>query len=259
MKQTTESNPQRRRREMRIHGDRHLVLIAMVLALGAAPVALDGQEAAVITGRVTNAQTNDPQANATVTIRIPGDMLRATTSATGAYVIRGVPAGSHTITVNARGAAPQTRTLRVAPPGTVRADFVLEPAAARRPQTQAPARQLQAVRTDGDPDIRVASPRSREGFRNFWASLPRGEAAALDRRLTGLDSLFRRDGDVDRDLAAIRRQHPELFRLSAALQRETWNLVGPGGVDEGSVECNGLGWIGINGKVRCIGKLVVSD
>jgi hypothetical protein len=257
--ETSERNQQRRRREMSIHRPGPVVLAAMILALGAAPAALDGQEAAVITGRVTNAQGR-PEANATVTIRIPGDVLRATTSATGAYVIRGVPAGAHRISVNARGASPQTRTLRVAPAGTVRADFVLEPAAERRPQTQAPARQLQAVGAGGDaPDIRVDSPRPREGFRTFWASLPRAEAAALDQRLAGLDSLARRDGDVDRDLAAIRRQHPELFRLSATLQRETWNLVGPGGVDEGSVECNGLGWIGVNGKVRCIGKLVVSD
>jgi hypothetical protein len=243
---------------MSIHRGRHLAVIAMVLALGAAPVALDGQTG-VVTGRVTNAQTNDPYANATVTIRIPGDMLRATTSATGAYAIQGVPAGSHTITVNARGATQQSRTLRVTPAGRMRADFVLEPAAGERPQAQVVQGQLRGISSAEDPEIRVAAPRARQGFAEFWRSLSRAEAAALDRRLGELEARARRDGDVERDLALIRREHPQLFQHAATLQRESWNLVGPGGVDEGSVECNGIGWIGMNGKIRCIGKLVVTN
>jgi hypothetical protein len=244
---------------MRIHRHGTVVVAGMFLALGAAAAPLGGQEAAVVSGRVTNAQ-GAPEANATVTIAIPRSTLRATTNAAGEYAIRGVPAGDHRISVTGRGFAAQTRRLTVAGGVPARADFVVRRAAMReQAQEPAPQRQVREIGIAGEPEIRVASPRARQGFTEFWRSLSRAEAAALDRRLGELEARARRDGDVERDLALIRRQHPQLFQHAAALQGESWNLVGPGGVDEGSVECNGIGWIGMNGKIRCIGKLVVSD
>jgi hypothetical protein len=109
-----------------------------------------------------------------------------------------------------------------------------------------------------EPDARRVSATTRQAFGSFWSGLPAREADALERRLGELEARAQRGGNVQRDLAALQAEHPQLFEAAKRLDAEPLVFVGPGGVEEG-VECKGIGWIGMNGKVRCIGHLVVSD
>jgi TonB-dependent starch-binding outer membrane protein SusC len=96
--------------------------LSAVLLTVAMPVVAAAQTG-VVTGRVTNAQTNEPVANAMVTVT--GSALRALTNTAGAYTIPRVPAGNHTVAVNVFGFAEQSRAVNVAAGATVQANFAL--------------------------------------------------------------------------------------------------------------------------------------
>ena len=99
---------------------------------------------------------------------------------------------------------------------------------------------------------------TRQGFRTFWESgKTRQEAESLERQLAELEARAQRGENVQRELTHVMQQNPQLVQLSEQLQRTGLYLVGQGG-DPEAAECQGIGWIGINGKLRCIGKLVTS-
>lgn len=126
----------------------------------------------------------------------------------------------------------------------------------RRP---AATRGMTSMTARPEPDASRVSATTRRAFGQFWTGLPDREAAALERRLSALETRAERGENVRGELATIRRDRPELFDLSERLETEPW-IVAPGEGDlEGSVECQGIGWIGRNGRLRCIGKLVVKN
>ncbi|HEX8693436.1 MAG TPA: SusC/RagA family TonB-linked outer membrane protein [Longimicrobium sp.] len=98
-------------------------LSALLVALVAAPTALFAQGGGTITGRVTGADTNQPIASATVTVE--GTALRGVTDSQGRYSIRGVPAGSYTVTAATLGRETSKRTVTVATGQTATLDFAL--------------------------------------------------------------------------------------------------------------------------------------
>jgi hypothetical protein len=88
-------------------------------------------------------------------------------------------------------------------------------------------------------------------FRELWNSLSPAEAAALERRLSGLEGRARRGASVGDELARVKLRFPALQSASAALPanekwlRDTTARWGPGG-------CQGFGWIDRRGQPRCI-------
>jgi hypothetical protein len=105
------------------------------------------------------------------------------------------------------------------------------------------------------PDTRRISPRTRDGYREFWGSLDRAEATALARRLEELAGRARRGANVDREVEATLRQYPTLRALAAGLEREPLVFVGPDGGEQ-PLTCIGVGYIDVHGNFVCIGVLV---
>ncbi|HEU0012248.1 MAG TPA: SusC/RagA family TonB-linked outer membrane protein [Longimicrobium sp.] len=102
-------------------------LIAVVIAAALAPVALLAQEAATITGRVTNAQG---QPEAAVNVQITALQSGATTDASGNYrlVVPGsrIRAGQQvTIVASRQGLASQSRTITLNPGANLTQNFQL--------------------------------------------------------------------------------------------------------------------------------------
>lgn len=98
--------------------------------------------------------------------------------------------------------------------------------------------------------------KSRQEFASFWRKQPPAKAAKLEKELTELETRASRGESVEAELATMRTDYPEFFQISATLQDQPWSIANPGGGDE-AAECLGIGWIGKNGKLRCIGKLSV--
>src|SRR5262245_58794924 len=120
--------------------------------------------------------------------------------------------------------------------------------AAGRDQDVAPAASRQTV-----PDNDSVTPAARKLYEEFWKRLPKAKADALERELTTLEARQRRGEPVERDLEKLRREYPQLFEMSTSLQSARW-IVRSGGTTQ-VVRCTGLGWIGRNGRLRCIGRL----
>ena len=100
----------------RLHGTMSLVLLAL-----AYPVLASAQNG-IIRGRVADS-TGTPLAHAAVAIE--GRLLRATTSDSGAYELRGVPGGTWTLTARALGYRPSSVRVTVPAGGAARQDFAL--------------------------------------------------------------------------------------------------------------------------------------
>ena len=105
------------------------------------------------------------------------------------------------------------------------------------------------------PDNSSVTPAARKSYEDFWKRLPKSKADALDRELNALDARQQRGEAVARDLERLRREHPQVFEMSASLQSARW-IVSSGGATQAAT-CIGLGWIGRNGRLRCIGKLTI--
>jgi hypothetical protein len=113
--------------------------------------------------------------------------------------------------------------------------------------------QTLAERTSLEPPAGAASPGASgsDPFGELWNSLSPVEAAALERRLGGLEGRARRGADVGDELARVKLRFPALQRANAALPaNEKWlrgatARWGPGG-------CQGFGWIDRRGEPRCI-------
>ncbi len=81
------------------------------------------QAVGVVTGRVTDSTANEGIAG--VRVSVDGTRLAATTGLNGNYTVRGVLAGSRTITARKLGYRTHSRTVPVADNGTANVDFVL--------------------------------------------------------------------------------------------------------------------------------------
>ena len=90
---------------------RMAVAILVALVVGVGPVRAQGP--ATLSGRITIAGSDT--AIALAHVFVTGSLLGAVTDAHGAYRIRGVPAGSHTLRVLMLGYAPQSRRITLAP------------------------------------------------------------------------------------------------------------------------------------------------
>jgi hypothetical protein len=103
------------------------------------------------------------------------------------------------------------------------------------------------------PDNGSVSPAARKSYEDFWKRLPKAKADALERELNALEARQHRGEAVDRDLERLRREYPQLSEMSPSLQSARWIVSSGGGTQ--TVTCTGLGWIGRNGRLRCIGRL----
>lgn len=129
----------------------------------------------------------------------------------------------------------------------------------RRPnQTVATTRTVRAQ------DLKAA-PEARDAYARYWKSLPPEKASSLERQLESLERRAEAGENVDAEVQALRESEPQLARLEMQVWRKmvqdsgtarTSDLTVAGGSTVG-VECTGIGWIGRNGRIRCIGKLVV--
>src|SRR5438552_14592101 len=96
-------------------------LAGVCLALGASAL---GAQTGTIVGRVTDARTNGPLAQATVLVE--GTRLGASAGQDGAYRIANVPAGTRTVVARRIGHASIRKTVTVTAGGEASADFALE-------------------------------------------------------------------------------------------------------------------------------------
>ena len=96
----------------------------LMMLLSFLPVAARAQSGA-IRGHITDSNTQQPIAGATVTVGSRGSLARDD----GAYFISDVPTGSRTVTARMLGYAEGTRTVTVADGDTVVVDFALTPQA----------------------------------------------------------------------------------------------------------------------------------
>lgn len=97
-------------------------LIASLLMTVAAATAVDAQQA-VISGRVTEAESVQPVADARIVVI--GTSIGTVTDAEGRYVLRDVPAGPAQIQARRIGMAARVRTITVPASGRVTLDFAL--------------------------------------------------------------------------------------------------------------------------------------
>jgi hypothetical protein len=121
-------------------------------------------------------------------------------------------------------------------------------------QAERPAPAAPALRASTPvPDSRTVSRESRKSYADFWKGLPRDKADAFERDLERLEARARRGDDVSRDVERLRGEQPQFFQLSTSLQSAKWMVTAGGGTQ--AATCTGLGWIGRNGRLRCLGRL----
>jgi TonB-dependent receptor len=96
--------------------------LAIVVAALAWPALASGQGAGQVSGSIADT-THQPLVGAT--IHVAGTRLTVLTGGNGRYLVRGVPAGTHTVIATAVGFAPDTSTLAVPVNGTAPHDIVL--------------------------------------------------------------------------------------------------------------------------------------
>jgi hypothetical protein len=118
-------------------------------------------------------------------------------------------------------------------------------------QAERPASALRA--STPVPDSRTVSREARKSYADFWKALPRDKADAFERELEGLEARARRGDDVSRDVERLRGEQSQFFQLSTSLQSAKWTVTSGGGTQ--AATCTGLGWIGRNGRLRCLGRL----
>jgi len=103
------------------------------------------------------------------------------------------------------------------------------------------------------PDNSSVTPAARTAYEDFWKQLAKPKADALEKELTALEARARQGESVERDLEKLRGTYPQLFEMAATLESARWIVSGGGGTQR--AHCTGLGWIGRNGRLRCIGRL----
>ena len=99
------------------------LLLALLIGLWAIPVSAQ-DVTGIVRGRVTDAGTQQPLPD--VQIEIEGTRLRAVTGPDGAFIIVGVPVGSHRVRASRIGHAPTEQIVTVAGGSTMDVPFALE-------------------------------------------------------------------------------------------------------------------------------------
>jgi len=103
------------------------------------------------------------------------------------------------------------------------------------------------------PDMDSVSPAALKAYAEFWKGLGKPKADALERELNALEARVHRGENIDPDLVRLKHNYPQLFRMSPSLESARWILTSSSGPQP--AKCVGLGWIGRNGRLRCLGKL----
>jgi hypothetical protein len=105
------------------------------------------------------------------------------------------------------------------------------------------------------PDMDSVSPAARKAYAEFWKGLAKPKADALERELNALEARVHRGESIDPDLVRLRHNYPQLFQMSSSLDSALWIITSSNGPQR--VKCVGLGWIGRNGRLRCLGRLTI--
>ena len=120
--------------------------------------------------------------------------------------------------------------------------------------TAAPQAQRAALKASTPvADEKSVSPQARKSYADFWKEMPKAKADALERELEGIEARARRGDDVGSDVERIRKEQPQLAQMSSSLQSARWLVAAGGGTQPAT--CLGLGWIGRNGRLRCLGRM----
>ena len=114
--------------------DRRVVRLCLVVVLGALGAAPSAQ---TLTGRITDAETGDGLAGATVAV--PALTRGASTDADGRYSLSGLPAGPLRVVVSFVGYRSEVRTVTL-PPGPATLDVALAPSIVEAPDVTVTAR-----------------------------------------------------------------------------------------------------------------------
>ncbi|MBN1560942.1 carboxypeptidase-like regulatory domain-containing protein, partial [candidate division KSB1 bacterium] len=96
------------------------LFVILLLSLSLSLFAAGGN----ITGKITEAGTNDVLPGANVTVQ--GTRIGAASGTNGIYSISNLPAGNYTLVVSFMGYKPQTKEVTVQAGARITADFVLE-------------------------------------------------------------------------------------------------------------------------------------
>ncbi len=99
----------------------------IILFIAVATTASYAQQTGTITGTVYDSETNEPMVNASVAV--DGTTLGTTTDAKGNFSIKGVPAGTHNITITYVGYADATQSAAVGSRTVIKVDIFLHSAA----------------------------------------------------------------------------------------------------------------------------------
>lgn len=97
------------------------------LSLGATPSVLRAQTGGTVSGTVRNARSNQPLAGVQVVVQ--GTTRGTLTGQNGAFLIPGVPAGSHTVEARSLGFQSAVEQVTVSAGAVARADFLLQESA----------------------------------------------------------------------------------------------------------------------------------
>jgi hypothetical protein len=120
----------------------------------------------------------------------------------------------------------------------------------KRPQRKARGTTITAAQLDSE---RI-SPKTRSSFEKFWDGMSQRERKNLESQLAALEVRATKGESVQKEANELLATQPQLKTLSDELGGATWFATG-GGSQE--VSCIGIGWIGKNGKLRCIGRLAL--
>ena len=109
-------------------------------------------------------------------------------------------------------------------------------------QSTRPTRAKVGRRASLEAANRKVSPKLRGRYARYWKGMRDSEATKLEKTLARIEARERRGENVKGEVAQVKKMYPELLVLSGELAKQ-------------GASCTGIGWIGKNGKLRCIGRL----
>ncbi|MBE9599311.1 TonB-dependent receptor [Pedobacter sp. MC2016-24] len=116
---------------------------------------LYAQNLGTIKGRIT---TSDGRVAESITVKLKGTTLGATSNEDGEYIVRKVPAGSYTIVVSAVGLYPKEKQITLTGKSTVIADFSLKEDLSQLDNVQISANKKKFKVDKVSPSLRLQSP-----------------------------------------------------------------------------------------------------
>jgi len=131
---------------------RRLLYILLILLFSSN---LYAQNLGTIKGRIT---TSDGRVAESITVKLKGTTLGATSNEDGEYIVRKVPAGSYTIVVSAVGLYPKEKQITLTGKSTVIADFSLKEDLSQLDNVQISANKKKFKVDKVSPSLRLQSP-----------------------------------------------------------------------------------------------------